>query len=185
MNNKLVLDRGTKQYIWDKHEIDLIHNYFWNKYNVDIDYLYKWKQSYAVYSPQFYWDVYQLLNTVHFTWDTYELKEISGHFWNTYKVNTKTTYFWDRYKRGTTYYWRVYPDNNFNVKWDKYAAEGTFNYKYKWALNNIRKYAMFSANELIFNNVQTDTNRNYINYFKTNSFEFVFFYGKIAIIVIG
>lgn len=166
MNNKLVLDRGTKQYIWDKHEIDVIHNYFWNKYNVDIDYLYKWKQSYAVYSPQFYWDVYQLLNTVHFTWDTYELKEVAAYYWNTYEVNTETTYFWDRYKLGTTYYWRVYADNSFNVKWDKYAAEGTFNYKYKWALNDIRKYAVFSKFcQIRFNNVQTDEpERNYIYY---------------------
>ena len=167
MNNKLVLDRGTKQYIWDKHEIDLIHNYFWNKYNVDIDYLYKWKQSYAVYSPQFYWDVYQLLNTVHFTWDTYGLKEIAAYYWNTYEVNTETTYFWDRYKLGTTtYYWRVYPDNSFNVTWNKYKIQKTnYNYKYKWALNNIRKYAMFAYNQLIFENVQTDTGRDYINYF--------------------
>ena len=167
MNNKLVLDRGTKQYIWDKHEIDVIHNYFWNKYNVDIDYLYKWKQSYAVYSPQFYWDVYQLLNTVHFTWDTYELKEVAAYYWNTYEVNTETTYFWDRYKLGTTtyYYWRVYADNSFNVKWDKYATESTFNYKYKWALNDIRKYTIFLTSNTVFTNVQTDDpNRTSINY---------------------
>ena len=158
MNNKLVLDRGAQQYIWDKHEIDLIHNYFWNKYNVDIDYLYKWKQSYAVYSPQFYWDVYQLLNTVHFTWDTYELKEIATYYWNTYEVNTETTYFWDRYELGTTYYWRVYADNSFNVKWDKYTVQQiNYNYKYKWALNDIRKYVMFSKTAyLSFKNVQTD-----------------------------
>lgn len=157
MNNKLVLDRGTKQYVWDKHEIDVIHNYFWNKYNVDIDYLYKWKQSYAVYSPQFYWDVYQLLNTVHFTWDTYELKEVAAYYWNTYEVNTETTYFWNRYKSVIFYNWKVYPDNNFNVKWDKYKIQKTnYNYKYKWALNDIRKYAVFMNDNTTFENVQTD-----------------------------
>ena len=166
MNNKLVLDRGTTQYIWDKHEIDLVHNYFWNKYNVDIDYLYKWKQSYAVYSPQFYWDVYQVLNTIHFTWDTYELKEIAEYFWKYYEVNKSITYYWDVYERSMTYYWRVYDNNSFNVKWDKCAVKDTFKYKYKWALNDIRKYAVFRYDiHLIFKNVQTNkTGYNYIDY---------------------
>ena len=166
MNNKLVLDRGTKQYIWDKHEIDLIHNYFWNKYNVDIDYLYKWKQSYAVYSPQFYWDVYQLLNTIHFTWDTYELKEITGHLWNTYTVNETSTYNWTKYvtKQTTKYYWDRYTLSNAVHNWYKYEYKTLYNFYVKYALNSINRYLNLKYEYLTFYNINPDTNNGSTQY---------------------
>ena len=172
MNNKLVLDRGTKQYIWDKHEIDLVHNYFWNKYNVDIDYLYKWKQSYAVYSPQFYWDVYQLLNTVHFTWDTYELKEIAAYYWNTYEVVNKGNYFWDRYTANLVskqYSWNRYLWKGYST-WECYEATAKYTFKFWYALSNIAPYLQLHSSNVIFtginpasnNNSDTYTDRNFV-----------------------
>lgn len=162
MNNKLVLDRGTPQYIWDKNEIGLVHKYVWEKWNTIIDYLYKWKQYYAVYDSNYIWDKFKTLTNTYYEWDEYQSVECKSYLWQKWSWYEYTTYIWNKYRRGYLHYWDKYENPVINYTWKKYNYKGTYKYKYKYALHEYAPYLTFSKGGVYLDGGETSVNGNVI-----------------------
>ena len=156
MNNKLVLDRGTKQYIWDKHELAPLYTYHWERCKLIKDYLYKWNQCYAVYDSNYIWNKFQVLTDTHYEWD--EFLKVDVHEWQKWSWIEDTIHVWNKYKRGYLYYWDKYENPVINYTWKKYNYKGTYKYIYKYALHEYAPYLIFSKGGVYLDGGETSVN---------------------------
>lgn len=158
MNNKLVLDRGTKQYIWDKHELAPLYTYHWERCKLIKDYLYKWKQYYAVYDSNYIWNKFQVLTDTHYEWDEFLKVDVHNYCWQRWSWIEDTIHVWNKYKRGYLYYWDKYENPVINYTWKKYNYKGTYKYVYKYALHEYAPYFTFSKGGVYLDGGETSVN---------------------------
>ena len=158
MNNKLVLDRGTKQYIWDKHELAPLYTYHWERCKLIKDYLYKWKQYYAVYDSNYIWNKFQVLTDTHYEWDEFLKVDVHNYCWQRWSWIEDTIHVWNKYNRGYLYYWDKYENPVINYTWKKYNYKGTYKYVYKYALHEYAPYLIFSKGGVYLDGGETGVN---------------------------
>ena len=158
MNNKLVLDRGTKQYIWDKHELAPLYTYHWERCKLIKDYLYKWNQCYAVYDSNYIWNKFQVLTDTHYEWDEFLKVDVHNYCCQRWSWIEDTIHVWNKYKRGYLYYWDKYENPVINYTWKKYNYKGTYKYVYKYALHEYAPYLTFSKGGVYLDGGETGVN---------------------------